>query len=319
MTALAERAAPPSPPGRVRVAYVVGSSHSGSTLFAFLADQHPEIASIGETAVKRGIRWERRAAEQPCSCGLPLDRCPFWRDIFDDVTATGTRFSAEHWRTDYRFEHPWLDWLLTREVSSAGARRLRRWAMKQLPPLRDRTARIDRTNLAFIRAVLARRGASVFVDTSKLLTRLAYLLDLPELDLRIIWLARDARGFAASAKRRGGSAARAAVVWRNDQAAVDAFLAERPHVPSHLVRYEDLCARPADTLRELWTFCGVREVEPVAVISARDHHILGNSMRMGDRIAVRLDETWRSGLGAGDERRVLAVAGAMNERLGYTR
>jgi len=88
---------------RLPVTYVVGSSHSGSTLIAFLADQHPDIASVGETAVKRRIRWEGRAAAQHCSCGLAIDACPFWAAIFSDVSAAGMPFSVERWRTDYRF------------------------------------------------------------------------------------------------------------------------------------------------------------------------------------------------------------------------
>jgi len=189
--------------------------------------------------------------------------------------------------------------------------------MRHLPVLRKRMARIDRTNVAFVQAVLARRGATVFLDTSKILTRVSYLLDIPEIDLRIVRLARDARGFAASAKRRGGSAVEAATVWRNDQAAIDRFLADRPGMPALLLRYEDLCEQPLEALRRLWEFCGVGSVEPSTIIHARNHHILGNSMRMGDTIEVRLDETWRSRLGQQDERLVLEVAGELNSRLGY--
>jgi hypothetical protein len=304
---------------RLPVIYVVGSSHSGSTLIAFLADQHPEIASVGETAVKRHIRWQGRAAAQHCSCGLALEACPFWAAIFSDVSATGTPFSVGRWRTDYRFEHPWVDRLLTRETSLTAIRGGRHWAMRRLPVLRGRLARIDRTNVAFVRAVLARRGATVFLDTSKLLTRVSYLMDIAEFDVRIVRLARDARGFAASAKRRGGSAVEAAAVWRNDQVAIDRFLADRPDLPTLLVRYEDLCEQPGDILQRLWRFCGVGPLEPTTVIHAREHHILGNSMRMGDTIQVRLDETWRSRLGQQDEQRVLEVAGELNSRLGYAR
>lgn len=281
MKTRADGAVTPTSDTRLRVTYVVGSSHSGSTLVALLADQHADIASVGEVSVKRAIRWERRAGTQPCSCGMTIDDCPFWQALFDDVTATGIPFSVERWRTDYRFEHPWLDALLTRETSFTALRRVRRLAMRTLPVLRPRSARIDRTNLAFIRAVLQRRGASVFLDTSKLLTRLTYLVDVPGLEIRVVRLARDARGFAASAKRRGESAARAATVWRNDQMAIEAFVSEHPGLRTHLLRYEDLCARPVETLRRLWAFCGVRNLEPRTAIEASDHHVLGNRMRMG--------------------------------------
>ena len=81
----------------------------------------------------------------------------------------------------------------------------RRWATRHLPRLRARTARVDRANVAFVGAVLRRRNASVFLDTTKLLTRLTYLLEIPDFDLRVVRLVRDVRGFAASAQRRGES------------------------------------------------------------------------------------------------------------------
>jgi hypothetical protein len=304
---------------RLQVTYVVGSSHSGSTLIAFLADQHPQIASVGETAVKRRIRREGRASEQRCSCGERLDDCRFWQSVFADVAATGIPMSTTRWRTDYRFEHPWLDGLLTRETSWLAWRESRRWATRHLPKLRSRTTRIDRANVAFVRAVLERRGARLFFDTTKLLTRLTYLLEIPEFELRVVRLVRDVRGFAASAKRRGESLAHATSVWVNDQAAIDDVLARWPGLRQMLVRYEDLCAAPKDTLGGLWDFCGVDPIETSTTVHAREHHVLGNSMRMGDTITVRLDETWRTRLGPDDERQVMDVAGPLNERLGYAR
>jgi hypothetical protein len=239
--------------------------------------------------------------------------------VFAEVSATGVQLSTNRWRTDYRFEDPRLDALLTRETSWNAWRESRRWAMRHFPRLRTRTARIDRANVGFVRAVLARRQASMFLDTTKLLTRLTYLLEIPDFELRVVRLVRDVRGFAASAHRRGESVTRAASVWMKDQAAIEHVLARWPGVRQMLVRYEDLCEAPQATLRRLWEFCGVEPIESSTVIQAREHHILGNSMRMGETITVRLDETWRRRLTPEDERRVLAVAGTFNQRFGYTR
>ena len=310
-------APPPAAGARLQVVYLVGSSHSGSTLLAFLMDQHPRIASVGETAVKRRIRWEGRAAAQQCSCGALIEDCVFWQAIFAETDRLGTPVDGRNWQTDYRFDHPWLDALLTRETSSMWTRSIRHAAMRRLPLLASRTSRVDRTNVAFIRAVLRQRQASVFFDTSKLLTRLSYLREVPDIDLKIVWLVRDARAVAASAKRRGGSVDDAATVWLNDQVTIERTLAVGEGTPRLRVRYEDLCADPGATLARLWEFCGVDAVPPSSEIRARDHHILGNSMRMGDTIRVRLDDAWRSRLGDEDERRVLAVAGGLNGQLGY--
>jgi len=89
---------------QIPLTYVVGSSHSGSTLLALLADEHPQIASVGETAVKPRIRREGRTANQLCSCGATLAECVFWQQIFADVSSRGVPFDVRHWSTEYRIE-----------------------------------------------------------------------------------------------------------------------------------------------------------------------------------------------------------------------
>lgn len=301
----------------LRVVYVVSSSHSGSTLLALLADEHPRVGSVGETAVKPRIRREGRSISQHCSCGVSFERCEFWRRVFRQVSEEGVRFDANCWSNDYRFENPWLDAVLTRETSLTMLRRLRRWASRHLPGYRQRVARIDRANVSFIGAVLAQTGASVFLDTTKLLTRLSHLLEVRELDVKVVQLVRDVRGFAASGKRRGLSVEQAARVWRSDQQAIQQMVAGLPAGRTLLMRYEDLCTQPRETLARLWAFCGVEPAEPPTIVRSSDHHVIGNSMRMGGTIEVRLDETWRAALDDHEERRILEIARPLSQQLGY--
>jgi hypothetical protein len=304
-------------PDPLRVVYVVGSSHSGSTLLAMLADEHPDVASVGETAIKPRIRREGRAATQPCSCGSTVHDCPFWQSIFYRVRLQDVHLDGSSWTNDYRFEDRWLDALLTRETSSQILLWLRRRVPGLVPAYRARIARIDRVNVAFIDAVLSHRSASVFLDGTKLLTRLVHLLQIPELNVKIVRLVRDVRGFAASAKSRGLSTVEAAQVWHKDQRAIARVLQTLPAESTLLMRYEDLCAEPGPTLQRLWAFCGVRPFEAPSSVQASDHHILGNRMRMEDTITIRLDESWRTRLTPIEHRDVLTVAGAMNRSMGY--
>lgn len=302
---------------RVPVVYVAGSSHSGSTLLALLGSLHPQMASVGEASVKSRIRWEGRAATQRCSCGREIAVCPFWQAVFRRVGSEGLRFDADCWSNDYRFEHPLLDRLLTRETSSTAIRRARRWAARHAPFYQRRFRRIDAVNAAFIRAVLAETGATVFLDTTKLPTRLTHLLEHPTLDVRVVWLTRDVRGVAYSAKRRGLSADRATVVWRQDQQAIQGVLAMCPPDRIHHLRYEDLCQMPGPTLAALWTFSGLEPIELTGAVRPADRHVLGNSMRSTDELTVRLDQAWRAGLSDDEQRRLLALAGPLAASLGY--
>lgn len=305
----------PAPP--LPVVYVVGSSHSGSTLLALLGSQHPRVASVGEASVKPRIRREGRAPTQRCSCGEELRTCSFWQAIFERVSSSGWRFDESCWSNDYRFEHPLLDRAFTRETASAVLRRVRRWSARHLPGYRQRVARIDAVNVAFIGAVLETTGARVFLDTTKLPTRLTHLLEVPELDVRVAWLTRDARGVAHSAKKRGLSIEGAAEVWRHDQAATRRLLDTVPGDRRVHLRYEDLCTSPEAALRRFWTFCGLEPIEVEGSVRPRDRHVLGNSMRVTDEIRVRLDEGWRAGLTADEQRRILVIAGPDQHALGY--
>jgi hypothetical protein len=302
---------------RPRVVYVAGSGHTGSTLLALLLDSHPEIACVGETSVKPKIRRKGGEARQRCSCGAKVGDCAFWRRVFEHVRAEGHDFGAESWSNDYRFEHPIAQRLLSRACSSVAGRDLVKWAAGALPFYRDRIATIDAVNRSFIRAVLKTSGAQVFADTSKRVPRLLHLMRLPDLDVKIVLLVRDVRGYAASAKRRGEAVLDAARTWHRHQIIFSDLAATLPEERLHRVRYEDLCAHPDETLNGLWRFCGVQPIEAPTAITATEHHVLGNSMRMAGQIRIRLDQSWTQRLDSHEARQILEIAGDINRKLGY--
>ncbi len=307
----------PRPSKRLPVVFVAGSGHSGSTLLALLLDAHPEIACVGEASVKPRIRRRGDSAQAVCSCGTRIGECPFWTEVFSLVQAQGLAFGASEWTNDYRFEHPFMQRLLNRACGSRSGRALIRGSASWLPGYRQRVSAIDAVNMAFMQAALTVSKARVFADTTKTMSRLLHLLRLPGLDIRVVGLVRDARGYAASAKRRGISPLDAAGTWRKDQEMIAALVRERPTLPFHQLRYEDLCASPDTVLRELWSFCGVQDVPIPQPLSATAHHVLGNSMRMAGDIRIRVDQTWRQRLDDAEAAAVLGVAGELNRALGY--
>ncbi|BCS33197.1 sulfotransferase [Luteitalea sp. TBR-22] len=308
---------PAGPATRLPVVYVVGSSHSGSTLLALLASRHPEMASVGEAHVKPSIRREGRAAEQRCSCGETIAACPFWKAVFARVARAGLVLDARHWGNDYRFESPLLDRLFTRETSSIPLRRLRRWASRHLPIHRARMRRVDAVNVAFLQAILDESGGRVVLDCTKLPTRLTHLLEVPEIDVRVVWLTRDPRGVAYSARRRGEAFDAAATVWSHDQAAAAHLLAPLPADRRLHLRYEDLCVDPLGSLGRLWSFAGLAPIAPLPEVEPASQHVLGNRMRITARLELRQDEAWRNGLTTAEQERVLAITAPWAARLGY--
>lgn len=301
----------------LKVVYVAGSGHTGSTLLALLLNAHPRIVSVGETSIKPKIRHRGTGAAQPCSCGTAIADCEFWKRVFCRVNELGFELSASRWTNDYRLTHPMLHRVLTKRSSVPGHRQFQNWAASHLPVFRRRMQHADRVNVAFVRAVLEVADADVFFDTSKRLVRLSRLLQLPELDVAVVRLMRDVRGYVASAKRRGYSIADATRSWTQTQSSIAASIANIPAEKKLLVKYEDLCANVSDTMARLYRFCGVDSIDPFTSPKLNRHHVIGNRMRLNEKISVRLDESWRVQLAPEEQQRILAVAGDINRGFGY--
>jgi hypothetical protein len=300
----------------LRVGYLAGSGHTGSTLAALLMDTHPQIASVGETAFTPTAQAKGHA-RQVCSCGQTYFACPFWQEVFAGVNADGHEFSPHRWTNDYRYSNPWLHRALTRYSSRPLVRWIQDVAADVLPVHRSRMRTVNRVNVSFIRAVLRAAEADVFFDSSKRPFRLRHLLAIPELDIRVVNLVRDVRGYAGSAKRRGQTVEAAATSWRRDRGVIDDITRNMAADRVFLLRYEDLCARPDTTARALYTFLDVQPMTVPDVIHPRDHHVLGNRIRLQDSLQIRLNDRWKTDLTPGEIQRVLDIAGETNQSLGY--
>ncbi len=283
---------------------------------ALLMDSHPQVVSVGETAFKPLNRRLGRF-NLPCSCGKTYAECPFWDDVFARVRRQGFEFGARTWTNDYRYQNRWLHRALTRYSGRHGVRWLQRKSLRWLPFHAQRMKRIDRVNVAFIEAALEASDKQVFFDTSKRPVRLERLAAIPEIDLRLIMLVRDVRGFASSAKRRGLDIEREARTWRSEHQTVREIAQSLPPDHTMLLRYEDVCVDPAEQLMSLHRFLGVEPLLPPDVVFPKEHHVLGNRIRLQKSLRVRASSSWAEMLTPTEVEKVVAIAGDLNGRLGY--
>ena len=300
---------------RLPVVYLAGSGHTGSTLLALYLDSHPRVVSVGETSLKPK-QQRRRKTSIVCTCGQLCIECPFWQQVFKGVSEAGFEFSALEWSNDFRYKNRFAHRLLSRYSSNPALRALQK-AAALLPSHQSRVERVRRVNVEFIRTVLRVANADVFFDTSKKAVRLDHLLQTPELDVKVIKLVRDVRGYVSSAKKRGESVDDAAHAWRHVQETLDALTRRLPPDRLMVLRYEDLCRDPRNWLKRTYGFCGVEAIDPPEVVVSQEHHVLGNNMRRHEKVAIRLDESWRSLLNVDEQERALAIAGAFHTRFGY--
>ncbi len=297
--------------------YVVGTGFTGSTLFSFLLNGHPEIATVGE-ATGPFLRWDDQRT-YPCSCGATLAECGFWKRVAEEMAARGFAFGPNRW--DLRF---WVSrqravrQLTTQSLRHNGLDALRDALVQGIPGWGSRLREIGRRNEAFVDSVLAVSGRRVFLDASKDAARASHLLRRTRLDLRLIHLVRDAPGLVSSFMKNRDESLSAGVRYWNRTAGHVTRLARRLP-PDRLlrVRYEDLCTRTEAELARIARFAGLEPGSGPVDFRSQDHHIIGNRMRMASSSEVVLDERWRERLDPVQQREILQRTARYRRAFGY--
>ncbi|HWR98371.1 MAG TPA: sulfotransferase [Candidatus Methanoperedens sp.] len=245
--------------------YLLGQSHSGSTILAFLANAHPEIVSVGEVSRLGEIlpdRWLRKA--DLCSCGRSFYACGFWNRALAGLAARGHGLGA----TD-PFGYP---------------------------PAERETA--ERRLLALVEAMLDVTGKRVFFDASKALDYVPVIARNPHFAVRFIDLHRNGRGVITSWLNRlaGQQPERVVRRWVTLERQREQVRAQLPPGSVLRVSYEEVAAAPQTALRPLFACAGVApDIDVSAGYKSKvEHHIIGNQMRLNDQESVRLDKKWRA-------------------------
>jgi hypothetical protein len=317
-----------------KLVYLLAASHSGSTLLALLLGTHPRLVTAGELKLTSLGNLDRYR----CSCGEPLQACPFWTRVRKDMDARGHALDFAEPGTDVRSGATPYELRLLRPLHRGPwAERLRDAALMVSPSWRRRLPRMQAKNAALVGCVLEASGRDAVVDSSKTGLRLKYLLRNPDLEVRVVRLVRDGRAVALTyidparfadatdpSKRDGGSGgdraaqripmADAAREWRRSNEEAEAVLAGVPKSRQIEARYEELCRDTEGTLGRIFTFLGL---DPLPISRPRTEHVVGNGVRFDGAVEVKLDERWRTTLSADELRTFDEVAGDLNRRYGY--
>jgi len=298
-----------------RLLYILAPSYSGSTLLTFLLSKHPDIATVGELkADKDGYDTDYR-----CSCGELLLECEFWANVAGQAEQELGTFSLQKFGTAFHSESGLNRRVLGATVRSAGLEVLRSAALALHPGVRRERDAILERNFALSRIITSVQGGSVFLDGSKDAIRLQHFLDSDLWDVSVIFQTRDGRGVINSnMKHREISFVTAAEDWRRN---IEELQRVRERLPDTMVfdlKYESLCRRPGEALRNIYKWLGVSvDLDDVAQIAKDDKHILGNAMRLKALDEIRLDESWREQLSEAAQSQFAKDFAKTNLSLGY--
>ncbi len=240
----------------MKVIYLAGMSHSGSTLLSLMLNAHPDICAVGELIdLERGSNWPyiEQGTPIPCACGAAsLQECHFWSRV------------AAHVR------------------ESTGA------SMDD-----DPVGHTFKAGPEVLRAISAVSGKRFVVNSSKRPGRLLSLLGPNELDVFPIHLVRDARGQIASIRRKSHGFWRHIVWYARLHGQLRRMLKRVPHVVLH---YEDLVGNPKQTLETILEPLGLSyHSDQMRWFEQEQHTLGGNNLRWQPRDLV-LDERWRESL-----------------------
>ena len=304
---------------RIPFVYLTSPPFSGSTLFSFLVNAHPQIATVGEMT---GLVKSKDPETYRCSCGNLIQKCSFWLKVSEQMALRQFAFEPASFDTRIRLGNNILaQRLLSNSLRNSMLERVRNEALRLWPKQYRRLEYLLARNKALAASVLQATGKSVFFDASKNPMTIPQLKSQPDVDLRVVHLTRDVRGACLSRRTNGREPnwRRAVIAWVRANRNIERQLHSLSPDRWIRIRYEDLCRDPAATLNRFYGFCGVEPRGLPQDFSSVEHHIVGNRMRLSGAGQIRLDEAWRRVLTADEQAYANKRAGAIQERYGYAR
>ena len=246
----------------IKLVYITGRGHSGSTLLALLLSGHSQVISAGEVKMLVDPDPQHRL----CSCHRLLpEQCPFWGEV--------------QVRIQVELGLPLKALTLTDQG--------------------DLTAFALHNNALFA-AIASVSDCAIIVDSSKSLPRLSRLLAAqdagltPEIEILPIHLHRGPLGLMNSARKLGYDLRECSDNYNRMFFLTRARLAS---VRSLEVFYERLARNPRREVARVMSWLSL-SFEPSQMrwrIGIR-HDIHGNPMRFGKSQRLAIDQSWRTEL-----------------------
>lgn len=315
---------------KIKLVYIVGRGHSGSTLLELLLNSTVGVAAMGELDMmtlqiyRDGIetRWAGT-----CSCQSRPDECIHWSSVIKDIKeAYGKDLNIDPlaWRlSDIGLEEEFglrrpLAWILYRfhrlvrysnYLFFGGTINSISGIYKSWVEHRDFVAQ----------SYASTRQVSVVVDASKDPLQMIDIVNFSSLDVRVLYLTRDVRGLVWSALKKGRSGiVTEAARWSRQNSRILALLEKIDSNKWMHVKYEDLCADSERELEKIHEFLQYDRIvmKPDEELRQR-HTIAGNRTRFREIASVREDLAWKQNLDNSQLSKVREIAGRVAKKLGY--
>jgi len=254
-----------------------------------------------------------------CSCGVAIDRCPFWTKVFVRLGRAPESLSLR-----LRF--------LKKEDNSSGGQQLFRQFPRRLfsrnpqlflSPLAStivNATRVATDSFDLYNAVLHETGADYLIDSSKDAFRFRALYNRKPDRMLGILLGRDYRGTVNSKLKRGRDLKKSATTWVTRMTQMKVMTSGIPPEQLIRVRYEDLCQDPRAELARVCEFMNIDFSDVMMTRPSTGVHHLGGSPSKFDpaRKKIDLDQSYLDAFDDNDLEIMREIVGEVASEWGYT-
>ncbi len=248
----------------MKIVFILGSGHCGSTLLDLLLDSHSKIVGVGEVATL--------SPNSLCACGQVARGCDFWNSIID-------------WKSGYNFKiyRSKLNFLLNRNIFISPKK-----PYKEILP----NDYINKSEKVFSR-ILVNTGTRVIVDSSKNVNRAELLSQSKNIEPIIIHLVRDGRAVTWSYMKKYKKFFPFAWKWAAENLKIE-ILKRRNQVKYIYVNYSDLCHDPEKILKQILDVLELKFEPQMLDFRKTEHHqIGGNRMKFSSSNQIKEDKEWQ--------------------------
>lgn len=297
------------------VLHFVGAGRSGSTLLNIMLDNHPDVISTGELSffVRGWLKGDY------CSCEQLVSECSFWSEVKNEwLRRTGM---------------PDLESYLSLQ---------KQWERyRRLPPIllgshvqKKAFLRYKKYTAHLYTVIQELSGATVVADSSKNPVRALSVAGIPEIDLRLVFLIRDVRGYAWAKQKKFyqnqeaglGQTEMPTSTWKSaSRWIVINLLSEWVGKKANSVlkvRYEDFIDDTQNVFFKLGNLLDLDFSQLAAsIVSGQtfcaNHVQAGNRLRMQKNIQLKSKESWQERMSKEDQLLAWRMAGWLMKKYGY--
>lgn len=255
--------------------YIAGAGRSGSTLLARVLGELKGAVNIGE-----GIGYifnnDMQAKNLPCGCGQEVYNCSFWSNILCSANTNSVKFG-----TFVSKLHSLLYVFLRKKK------------------YKSELSSFQKSVEDFLREIQEVTGCDIIIDSSKKPSLIKWFEENEYLQIYIIHLIRDSRGFCSSRLKAKNYLAKIPIwksilIWSFYNIAASSL---KKNFNYKRIKYEEFTKKPQFFINDISSFVGLNDVETLFTNENKirfriQHNLAGNPEKMESNSVSILFRKW---------------------------